>query len=185
MPQTLLAIAAILLVASYSLTVQQRHVMSQRTIIAREMEEMAGSVALEVMEVVRSRAFDQAVLDSLTAGTMSDVGLFSYSNNTDHFTTGNRCSVFGTGTVDCDDIDDFHAMETATRSFVMGADSILFDVDIAVEYVDASFQRYDGRSFYKQVTVRVRDAWPEGMSPFLRDEVELSRVFSYDFAGAY
>lgn len=179
----MLAFAAMMLATTYTLTVQQQYVMSMRQGITREMEEIAGTVAVEAMEAVRSRAFDQAEVDGTVTGDLTDLALFEYSNNTDHFATGNACSVFSTGADVCDDVDDFHMMVTATMPFAMGVDTVYFSVDIEVEYVDETFARANERTFNKQVTVFVRDTWPgTGTNPFMPSNVFLSRVFSYEFS---
>ncbi|RMF62768.1 MAG: hypothetical protein D6746_03645 [Bacteroidetes bacterium] len=182
MPQTLLAFVSMLLVTVYSLNVQQQYLANQRRDIAREIEEMAGSIAVETMEIIRARAFDQAVVDGTTTGTAADLLLFEYQGSQDHFATGHQCSIFGTGSDTCDDIDDFHKMATATRPYDMGLDTLYFSVDVEVMYVDDNFERFDGQTFNKAVTVTVRDVWPGStMEPYLAQPVRLSRVFSYTF----
>ena len=182
MPQTLLAFVAIMLVTTYTLSVQQQYVFNQQKDVSREIEEMAGSVALEVMEVISARPFDQAVLDGTVTGTLDDLPLFSFVNATDHFTTGHACSVFGTGADLCDDLDDFHKMQTALIPFAMGVDTVYFNVDVEVYYVDDNLERVDDRSFNKAVTVTVKDTWPgSDLEPYLAQPIELSRIFSYEF----
>ncbi len=182
MPQTLLAFVAIMLVTTYTLNVQQQYVFNQQRDVTREIEEMAGSVALEVMEVIRARPFDQAVVDGAVTGTLEDLDLFSFVNATDHFTPGQGCSVFGAGVDLCDDIDDFHKMQTALIPFAMGVDTVYFNVDVEVYYVDENLERFDGRTFSKAVTVTVEDTWPgSDLEPYLAQPVQLSRIFSYEF----
>lgn len=182
MSQTLMALLALAVVTTFAMNVQQKHLHVQRTTIHREIQEMAASAALEAMEIIRARSFDQAVANGTTTGTPADLTLFSYNGSTDHFSTGRACQVFDTGTDVCDDVDDFHKMQTATRPFIMGEDTVLFNVDVEVSYVDASFNRFNGRTFHKQVTVQVQDAWPDGSrAPFLMVPITLSRVVSYDF----
>ena len=182
MPQTLLAILGVMLLGTTALTIHASKAHLQSRAIAREMEEMGTSLGLEVMEVIRSRAFDQAVIDKTVTGAASDLNLFSYNNSSNHFTTNRGCSVFGTGSYDCDDLDDFHKMKTATMPFVIGLDSVYFDVDVEVEYVDNYTERHNGRTFNKQVRVFVQDAWPmSGRDPYLPRPIEISRIFSYSF----
>lgn len=182
MPQTLLAILGVMLLGTTALTIHASKAHLQSRAIAREMEEMGTSLGLEVMEVIRARAFDQAVVSKTTTGKASDLNLFTYNNSTNHFPTNRGCSVFGTGGYDCNDVDDFHKMKTATLPFVLGLDSVYFDVNVEVEYVDASTTRKNQRTFYKQVTVKVQDTWPvSGRNPFLPKPIEIARIFSYSF----
>ena len=179
MGQTLLATLALVVTASFIMSLNMRHVTMRQQAMGREFEEMAVSVAVESMEIIRSRAFDDAVQGTATT-TTADV--FTYTNSTNHFPTGTECSVFGAGTDNCDDVDDFHGMTTAIRPFVLGTDTIMFTVDVDVYYVNDQFQRNNGRTFNKEVVVKVRDTWPEtGGDPFMPDSVRLSRVISYQF----
>ncbi len=185
MPQTILAILALALVMTTSLGIQQRQIYLQKATLTREIEEMAGSVAMESMEIIRSRAFDQAVIDGKTLGKTSDLALFAYNDGANHFSTGMRCSVFNAGSENCNDLSDFHGMETAIVPFTMDGEVIDFKVNVKVEYVDDAFVRYAGRTAHKRVTVEVQDVWPEGgLEPYLREPIKLSRVFSYKYMGA-
>ena len=93
MGQTLYAIAALMAATSFSYTVLQRQVHMQRQSIAREVEEMAAAVALETLEVIRSRTFDQAEAfceegdekNCKLKGESNDVKHFTYYKNSDHF----------------------------------------------------------------------------------------------------
>lgn len=178
MSQSLLALLALSVVTTFAINIQQKRIYTQRVTISREIEEMAASSALEVMEVIRSRAFDQAVLDGTTSGTAGDLSEFTASYS---FPTGKDCSVFG-GDDPCEAIEHFHEMETALRPFSMGMDTVYFSVDVEVTYVDDDFQPTNDREFHKQVTVSVQDAWPNGgAQQFLLTPITLSRVISYGF----
>ena len=182
MPQTLLAILGIILLGTTTMSIHAGRLHLQSRAIAREIEEMGTSLGLEVMEVIRTRAYDQAVVDNSTTGAASDLALFTYNNHTNHFNTGKGCSVFGTGAYDCDDVDDFHKMQTATLPFVIGLDSVYFEIDVDVEYVDNAMSRHNGRTFNKQVTIAIQDVWPgSGRDPYLPVPIRISRVFSYNF----
>ena len=181
MPQTILAILGIVLLSTTTMTLHATRVHLQHRAIARELQEMGSALALEVMEVIRSREFDQAVIDGSTSGSPADLAHFSYQNGTDHFSTGNACSVFDAGMDVCDDVDDFHAMAPAVLPFVLASDTVFFQVEVDVQYVDDTLARHNGRTFNKQVTVYVQDIWPSGRDPYLPAKSELSRVFSYDF----
>ena len=214
MGQTLYAIAALLAATTFSHTVLQRQVHLQRQGIAREVEEMAASVALETMEVIRSRAFDQEEVycqkgddECELDGSSSDVKEFTYSKNSDHFITGNRCHstaiswaahlqvwvdpdfVWPSQRIDCNDIDDYHKMEPAIVKLPMGDDDdvIEFQVEVEVEYVapvsakSKEFVRKNQKTPYKQVTVKVRDSWNGKPGVYVPEPVTLSRVMAYDY----
>jgi hypothetical protein len=181
MPQTLLAFAGILLITTHAFTVQQWSIFSQRTSIARELEEMGGAVALESMEIIRTRAFDQSVINGLVTHTLADLGLMEFDTPSNNFRTGARCSVFGTGFEDCNDIDDFHAMETARMPFIMASDTVIFAVNVEVFYVTDELVRANQRTFNKKVVVSVIDSWDGIQDPFLARPIQLERVMSYEF----
>jgi len=181
MPQTLLAFAGILLITTHAFTVQQWSIFSQRTSIARELEEMGGAVALESMEVIRTRAFDQAVLDGTVTQSLSDLALMEFDTPSNHFRTGIGCSVFGTGFEDCNDIDDFHAMKTAYVPFIMASDTVTFAVNVEVFYVKDDLTRATQRTFNKKVIVSVIDSWDGIQKPFLARPIKLERALSYGF----
>lgn len=181
MPQTLFAILSIIVITTASLTISGIQHRSQQATIKREVEEMAGSVAVEVMEVIRTRAYDQAVLNGTTKGDASDLNLFTYNGSTDHFPTGKACSVFSTGTYDCNDLGDFHKMKTADYTFDVGTGKIHFDVNVEVVYSDAAGNRQNMRTFYKQITVKVKDRWDNPEIQYLAEPIYLSRVISYKF----
>jgi len=76
-------------------------------------------------------------------------------------------------------VEHFHQMETAQVPFVISVDTFYFDVDIRVQYVDEMGQPASNRTASKEVTVLVRDTWPSGLEPLLREPIRLSRVFTY------
>ena len=177
MAQTMLAVLALMMTATYAFNVTQRHVAMQHMIIAREIEEMAASTALEAMEIVRARRFDQAVA-AVPPGQVLNVSNLTWNNMTDHFPTGKSCKPFQPAGATCDYIEDFHKANIERRAFEMGTHTIYFDVEIEVEYVDNTMERSNSREIHKRVTVRIQDYWPNGRQ-FLNQPIELSRVISY------
>lgn len=182
MAQSLFALLAMILAVNFAVSVNQWYVAFQRATLKREIEEMAQSVAIETMEIIRTRAFDQAVVDGLTNGTVNDLTLFS--DTTDFGTPSNlHCQAFG-GTATCDDIDDFHN-QRVLRPFVMGQDTVWFNVGITVEYVDynalGEAVRATAPTAFKRVTIAVQDDWKNTLDPFLSVPIRLQRVFAYGY----
>lgn len=183
MAQSLFALLALVLALNFAMSINQWYVTFQRATLYREVEEMAQSVAIETMEIVRTRAFDQAVLDGATNGTPDDLQRFTDAAN--FGTPGNtKCQVFG-GSAICDDLDDFHGQQ-ALRPFVMGKDTVWFNVALTVRYVNWDAETGEttpasGKTFYKEVTVAVQDTWGSMPEPFLPTPIQLSRVFAYGF----
>ena len=176
----MLAFLAMIILGAHMLSSQRYEILVNQRDIQREMEEMAGSIALETMETIRTRDFDQAVSDSLTQGLASDVALFTFNNSSDHFPSGKACSVFGTGTDNCDDIDDFHNMQTALMPFAMGEDTLFFNVDIKVDYVTLTASKAAAQTTNKRVTINVQD-YSADSTHYIPTPIELKRVLSYEF----
>ena len=183
MSQTILALLGMVVITLFAFNVTSYHVQQQRHAIAREVEDMAGTIALETLEIARGRAFDNAVTSGFTVGDTTDLATFTYTGAADHFPTGKACQVLGTGTDLCTDIDDFHKMQTALRPFVMGTDTVYFRVDATVQYVhddDATKPRVNARTFSKEVTVTVQDTMLTASGrPLMPGPVTISRVFTY------
>ncbi|MDQ7039525.1 MAG: hypothetical protein Q9M35_01110 [Rhodothermus sp.] len=180
MSQTLLATLALVVAMSFTLSVYQKQHALQRATIFRELQEMAAAVGVETMEIIRTRAFDQAVVDGSVTGTPDDILLFSDSTD---FGVSGTCAAFG-GTATCDDIDDFHNQQPI-RPFVLGRDTIYFQVIIQVEYVEYNPAgepvSSSTKTEYKRVKLAIQDYWKNGRHPYIPIPIKLERTFSYKF----
>ena len=181
MQQTLLAILAMMIAVTFSYSTQVRYVDVQRTTMAGEMREMGSAVAVEMIELLRERAYDAWLVSNDTDGMTSSqiISSFELKDPTDHFSGGLGCDVLDAGSDACEAVEHFHNMETAQVPFVISVDTFYFDVDIRVRYVDEMGQPASNRTASKEVTVLVRDTWPSGLEPLLREPIQLSRVFTY------
>lgn len=183
MAQSLFALLALVMAVNMALSVNSWYASLQRATIFRELQEMAQSVAVETLEIVRVRAFDQAVVDGLVTGSVADILLFS--EPAAFGTPANAlCQVFG-GSALCDDLDDFHG-QVARRPFGMGQDTIWFEVRLSVHYVhydptSGLVQAATGKTAYKEVRVEVQDDWNGALEPFISIPIYLERVFAYGF----
>jgi len=179
MQQTFLALAALMTCLFLNLGQIQTEHAHQRQVIKSEMEGMGGAVALEALEIVRSRAFDENTIGV----PEEDVDVPDDFSDPD-FTTGNYCKVFaekedsgsGSSTTECNDIDDFHKMKTTTIPFETPRFELGFKVNIEVQYVDENFEPVNQRTYRKKVTIRVQDA---GEDPYLQTPIELSEVMTF------
>lgn len=173
MQQTLLALLALLIATLLSFNQKQATVQNQGQVVRAEMEQMALGVAAESAQIVRSRDYDAAVI-----GLPAD-SLVPTSEFTDPpFTTGNDCEAFG-GSTTCDDVGDFHEMETATVPFTFPSGSFDFSVDVEIQYVDENLQPTSSKSDRKQIIVRVQDSPSSGADPRLPEPIQYSEVVSY------
>ena len=172
MQQTLLALLALMTVTFLNFNQMQSKQHHQRQVIRSEMEGMAASVALQTVEVIRARAFD-----AKTADTPKDE-ISSPSDLSDpDFTTGNQCEVFfPENGAECNDVDDFHKMKTATIPFKTPEFEIQFKVDVEVQYVNQSLQPVDQRTYRKKVIVKVQDKRDD---PYLPTPIQFSEVLTF------
>lgn len=176
MQQTLFALIALMVLSLLSFNQQQAFVRVQESMVDMEMEVMASGVALQVMEYVARKDYDEVTKDGNRinhASALSEASSFGAS--------GQRCKVYpfsenvkAYGT--CDDLDDFHNMPLEPVPFILKEDTLYFDVTVEVEYLDAAGDPTTVKSFEKKVTVRVQNA---GGTQFMKHPIWLSRTFSY------
>ncbi len=173
MPQTLLAFLAMMIVTLLSMNQQQSLLRAYEAMLDDEMEVMAGSIALQAMEVIQARAFDSATI----AGPVTDPSALTAPP----FATDNGCSLRGLNTL-CDDVDDFHMMTPDTLSFSLrGGLTYRFSVTAEVRYIDTTGS-LDTPSltptYDKEVVVVVRDVPLPNGRHVLRNPVRLPRLKS-------
>ena len=160
MNQTLLAILALSIATLFVFNSQQHFIISQQRYMTQEIYEIGSAITVEAMEVIGNQPFNA---DS------------SFGNNRageqfhDGGGGGGLLEVPG-GPVICDDIDDFHNMPTAVRTFEVNGKEFNFTIDVEV----TTFTE-DGEAG-KEVTVEVQDYW-DGESIFLDEPITLSRGF--------
>jgi len=169
MQQTLLALLALMMVTVFNFNQMQANVRNEQQVVRAEMRQMAVGVAMQTMEVIRARAFDDATV-GLDDDTITTASTFSTT-----FPSGNDCAAFG-GSDTCDDVDDFDEMVTATVPFKTPEFEVDFNVDVEVDYVDSNMDPTGGPTYGKQVTVLVQDA---GSDPFLHEPIRFSEVLTY------
>jgi hypothetical protein len=162
MPQTILALLALMVAMLFSLQMQKRALQTQQRMIRDDLAIHSTGFADEMLGLVGTQAFDEAVKGSQTVDARSEL------------TAG---PPFNDGGSNNDDIDDFHdafANNDLTRR-VNGAD-LTFDIDVDVEYVendDTDGSRATRRTKTKRVTVKVTSLdVPNAQT------IELSRPFT-------
>jgi hypothetical protein len=161
MHQTLLAILALSIATLFVFNSQQHFIVTQQRYMTQEIYEIGSAIAVEAMEVIGNQSYDAD-------------GSFGNGRACEQFhkgsgSGGGLLEVPG-GPVICDDVDDFHNMPTAVRSFEVNGKSFNFTVDVEVTtYTD------DGE-LGKKVKVSVQDYW-NGETLFLKEPITLSRGF--------
>ncbi len=156
MRQTMIGLLALMASMLISLNVQRASLSAQLDVIHSEMETIAGGVALDVLEHVGLKAFDEETKDGNTVESPEDLTPLPFS-------TGKHYE-------DADDLDDFNEMQT----YVITEFDFDFEVDIRVEYVDEDDpeQVSTTQTFVKKVTVTVGNA-------NLPQPVQIAYVYAY------
>ena len=182
MPQTLLAVLALISLTTFSLSMNARKAHLQHNTLVREVHEMASSTAVEMLEIIQAREYDKAVVLAPTT-VITDANLFAFSGNADdHFTNTSACGLTPALLNGCEALEDFHG-RSGIRAFELGMETVQFNVSVKVEYVEmvgGAFQKADHRTFQKQVIVSVQDVWP-GDGKMLPVPIELRRTLSHQF----
>ena len=151
MPQTLLALCAILIFSMFALSQHTAKADTERFAITAEVEMAAGRLARQRLATVLAKSFDEADVGVARART-SAVGLSPIGPD----------NAAGEESVeaDFDDVDDFHGFSVPMTSDWMG-DAIQFTGEVSVRYVRVTASGILGSATprtTKEVTVTVRAA---------------------------
>ena len=176
MQQTLFALVALMVLTFLSFNQQQSFMRVQGEMVDMEMEVMASGVALQVMEYIARKDYDEVTKDgnridnvnALTAASSFGAGgmpckVYPFSEDK---------SAYG----DCDDLNDFHDMPLEPVPFILQDDTLYFNVTVQIQYLNAAGEPTTSKSFEKRATVRVRNT---GDTQFMKHPIWLSRTFSY------
>ena len=155
MHQTLLALGALVLTMFFALSTQESAIHVEQAKTRSEIETLAGQAALNVLAHVAAQPFDAATV----AGPVASAAELTPAAA---FPTGRAYAAAA-------DVDDFHRMATYTY---VTADSLLFDVDAEVAYVDETTAPSATPTFQKEVTVTVGHQ-------LLRQPLSVSRVVTW------
>ena len=185
MPQTLLALLALVLAALLSFTQQRATSRSYQTMVTNELEMAASGTMMHAMELIAARAFDENStpdgIDANLALPESPVQMTAYS----HFGALDRgasgCDLMRPiNTPDCDDVDDLDGLrDIPVWLNLASGDSIRFDVDVDVFYVmdDDLADSTHVRTLHKRVVLQARSPHLDYLPGNL---LEIERVVSYD-----
>jgi hypothetical protein len=182
MPQTLLALLAMILASLIAFNQQRNAIATYDDMLDNEIEMAASGVLMHVMELVGGRSFDErATPEGILAAEYLPTSPSEFAA-TARFGTYDRGSQ-GCNLEDayltpaCDDIDDLDGIRNAVvHARFSDGRSLEFSLDIEVDYVvDRLVQTVSSTpTRHKRVVVTVRNPYlPHG-------QIFLERVFSYD-----
>lgn len=116
MPQTILAILALMLATLFAHQQQRGYVRTQMNMVRNELALQGTGVAEEVLGEIGGTAFDEATIDGTAEeGELTDLSDFGPEANPD--------------------IDDFHG-QTLERTRTFRGNTLRFEVQVEVTYVD-------------------------------------------------
>lgn len=159
MPQTLLALVAVMMASLFAFQ-QQRYVLDMRMdMIRNEIATQATSVAVDRLEEIRAMSFDEATKGENNITSQSDLTL------KDHFTDD---------APPIDDVDDFDGA-TVQRFRVVGTDTLWFEVTTQVAYAqeadpDATISDVSVRTKFKKATV-----WVHSLNTSVTDTIAVAQ----------
>lgn len=182
MPQTLLALLALVLASFLSFNQQRLSSRSHQNMVSSELELAATGLASEVIEMIGARAFDRTTAPEKihnaggsvpsTPDGFSPASSFGNNPDCDLLTPGNGAS--------CNDVDDVHwgGWRPARVDLAHGR-YLDFEVRTSVFYVTSaeSMEPAPSPTLHKRVVMDVRtDLVPSAPDGILR----VTRVLSYD-----
>ena len=170
-----MALLAMMTVTLASINQQRTLIESHRAMLDDEMEVMASGVALQAIEYIQTKDFDETTINA----TVDNVQALRSD-----FPSGNRCALTAAdegayGYDTCDDISDYNDSEWEVVPFTVGDQTVEFEVKAEVAYVDDTKARIQGTSFHKEVVVTVREATTDGQRSLLRQPISVARTISY------
>jgi hypothetical protein len=179
MQQTLLALLALMIATMLNFNQMQAQIRTDQQAVRAELHQMALGVAMESMEVVRARAYDEVTnkdKDEITVpDDFSPPGEFGDGSN-----GSRKCKAFhdGSDVSECYDIDDFHKMEPATKQFELPDAQFDFRIEMEVRYVNADLDPVNAKTRWKEVIISVQDVQDDGDSIMTRP-ITFSEVLAY------
>lgn len=199
MPQTLLALLALVLASFLTFNQQRLAIRSQSHMVTDELELAAAGLASEAMAFIEGRSFDEnSTPERIAAASgavpeneseFSDPNTFGYDGDCNY--------LHPLDTPECDDVDDLAGRDWTPVSIELARELIIdpdtgvpypdsvrtreldFDVRTDVFYVDTanSMTPASGKTRHKRVTMDIRANYVPGSADGF---VRVTRVVSYD-----
>jgi len=188
MQQTILAMLALMIVASFTLNQHRDTARTYNELVDDELEIAAAGVAMHIMELISDRSFDERTLPD-------EVNIKGMPVGESQFTSS---SAFGkqTGcdldepfkdTSPCLDIDDAHMAPGEWQDVpfrLKDGKELPFDVHVEVSYINASNMDQPlgvgQTSLHKKVVVQLRSKRHVRQNRYSEGFVRLERIFSFD-----
>jgi hypothetical protein len=183
MPQTFLALLALVLASIIAFNQQRLTQQSYRSALREEIQLAASGAAQHVLEMVAARSFDESTtpVPLFRAGAIPHTAAgFALAGTFGADRGALGCNLMDPGaTPDCDDVDDLDGVAGAAVEARLTDGRVLsFVADAAVFYVDGPTSSTPSATptLHKRVELRLRSEMPGLSRPILL----ISRVVSYD-----
>ena len=168
MPQTILALAAVLVFSLFALSQHRSEASTEQRAIGSEIEIAATNVARQQLVALSALSFDENIALDPNAELREAGSIYSPSLG---FDAGESLTIY-------DDLDDLHGQQLAVSADYKGV-TLSFLVDVAIRYVDPDAPTLTSASpsAAKEVTVTVTESVPpQGERSPVR--VSLKQVFT-------
>ena len=183
MQQTLLSFVALLIATLLSFSQLQAGVQNQRQVVRAEVTQMAIGVAMQTLEMVRARAFDEEV----KGGGGASPSDFTESEDFGDVSACRSVVETSADSPKCDTIEDFHLCtvgscedELPNNAYATefelpgGGQDYPFEVAVTIRYVNSNLQPVGARTAQKQIIV-----WVQDQGGRLDDPIRYSEVVAY------
>ena len=189
MQQTILAMLAIMLVGTFSLTQHRGTIKMYDEIVDDELEIAASGVAMHIMELISNRAFDARTMPYEINQKGMPVGSDEFTSTSAFGRVGTMCDLDEPfkDVTPCTDLDDAHMAPGEWQAVpfrLKDGKELGFDVRVEVYYVDPSDLDTPlpaGQvSFHKKVVVYLRANRHVRQNRYVNGFVRLERIFSFD-----
>lgn len=177
MTESMLAFLGLMIVMLFSMNQQRNSVEIHRELSSIELEVMASAVASESMQLIGSKAFDEATKDNQTVNLNNqNLNALTYGGS---FPNGWDCSQNV-----CDDLDDYNGMVPDTVFFQTGVDEngdedgFDFLVTAKVTYIDNNGNPTLNQSWVKEVTLFVKQYVADGENKVMTQTIQKKQRFS-------
>ncbi|MEM1041164.1 MAG: hypothetical protein AAGI91_00900 [Bacteroidota bacterium] len=179
MPQTLLGLLALAILAQLTFSQQQVTVRSYENQLRNEFSVAASGMMMEAMELLAARPYDASsspgsIIGSGGLPAVSDFGSVGYGGGEEN------CDLFDVDLSECNDLDDFSRPDYWWPADVELSNgySLPFEIEVQVDYVDGAAPDVPigGPTSTKRVILAARTSLLPRDSTF----ISLERIIAYD-----
>ena len=167
--QTLTAVGALAIAMTFALSAQRAQIRVDEQKIHTEVETLAGQVATDIIGHINIQEFDEQTRGRTVSSPNELTSAVLFPRGWDCW------GEYGPADT-CDDVDDFHTMQTHRVPAMGGA--MTFDVNAEVRYVDEAGVPQSRQTYQKELVVTVIDTPQNGRS-VLPAPITMSEIITW------